>query len=150
MAMPFHLFHLEPESGRSLQSQLHAQLTAAIMNGNIPLDMSLPSSRKLASVLGISRNTVIRVYERMLSDGIILSRERSGYYVNPEYQNQAVPAPCTAPGDEHHLTRECVGREPAGGLRQVVLLRHGTWNSRFLTPTGPPRSESGMFLPGSA
>jgi len=124
MAMPFHLFHLEPDSGRSLQSQLHAQLTAAIMNGNIPLDMSLPSSRKLASVLGISRNTVIRVYERMLGDGVILSRERSGYYVNPEYQPQAVPAPCMTQGDDQVNWDRFLPEDRPSEQRNIVKQRH--------------------------
>lgn len=84
--MSFHLFHLEHNSENSLQQQLKTQLTKAIFNGSIPLDKSLPSSRKLAADLKISRNTVIRVYEQMLSENLIVSKERSGYFINPQYQ----------------------------------------------------------------
>ncbi|MEH6442821.1 MAG: PLP-dependent aminotransferase family protein [Oceanospirillaceae bacterium] len=84
--MSFHLFHLEHNSENSLQQQLRTQLTKAIFNGSIPLDKPLPSSRKLAADLKISRNTVIRVYEQMLSENLIVSKERSGYFINPQYQ----------------------------------------------------------------
>lgn len=84
----FHLFHLDTSSGSSLQQQLKMQLTKAIFNGSIPMDKPLPSSRKLSTNLHISRNTVMRVYEQMLSDNLIISKERSGYFINPEFQPQ--------------------------------------------------------------
>ncbi|OMH36570.1 PLP-dependent aminotransferase family protein [Motiliproteus sp. MSK22-1] len=80
----FQLFHLSPEKDASLQQQLREQIAAAILNGNIPADCPLPSSRKLAKQLSIARNTVVLAYEHLLDDGYLIARERSGYYVNPE------------------------------------------------------------------
>ncbi|MEH6578359.1 MAG: PLP-dependent aminotransferase family protein [Amphritea sp.] len=80
----FQLFHLTPGSGGSLQQQLREQIATAILNGNIPVDSPLPSSRKLAQQLSIARNTVVLAYEHLLDDGYLLARERSGYYVNPD------------------------------------------------------------------
>ncbi|MDO5016590.1 MAG: aminotransferase class I/II-fold pyridoxal phosphate-dependent enzyme [Eubacteriales bacterium] len=42
----------------------------------------LPSMRKLADHLGVSLNTVKTAYEMLLDEGYIVSRERSGYYVD--------------------------------------------------------------------
>ncbi len=121
--MPFPLFHLEPDCGQSLQQQIHSQLSSAIMNGIIPLEMPLPSSRKLASRLSVSRNTVIRVYERLLGDGVIVSRERSGYYVNPEYRRQPLPEPCTNPSDDQVNWDRFLPVRPSE-QRNIVKQRH--------------------------
>jgi GntR family transcriptional regulator/MocR family aminotransferase len=80
----FQLFHLAPNQDGSLQQQLREQVVSAILNGNIPLDSPLPSSRKLSQQLNVSRNTVVLAYEYLLDDGYLLARERSGYYVNPD------------------------------------------------------------------
>ncbi|WP_375056914.1 PLP-dependent aminotransferase family protein [Zobellella sp. DQSA1] len=80
----FQLFHLSTEKSTSLQQQLREQIAAAILNGNIPQDSPLPSSRKLAKQLCIARNTVVLAYEHLLDDGYLIAKERSGYFVNPE------------------------------------------------------------------
>ncbi|MBB1485161.1 MocR-like pyridoxine biosynthesis transcription factor PdxR [Oceanospirillum sediminis] len=80
----FQLFHLTQNKGNSLQKQLREQIATAILNGNIPLDVPLPSSRKLAQQLGIARNTVVLAYEHLLDDGYLIARERRGYFVNPD------------------------------------------------------------------
>lgn len=85
--LPMHLFYLDSDSGVSLQQQIRQQIAAAIMNGGISQDIPLPSSRKLAEMLQVSRNTVILAYEHLLDDGYIVSRERSGYYANPNMLN---------------------------------------------------------------
>ncbi|MEH6651778.1 MAG: PLP-dependent aminotransferase family protein [Motiliproteus sp.] len=79
-----HLFHLSTDKDTSLQQQLREQIASAILNGNLPVDSPLPSSRKLAKQLSIARNTVVLAYEHLLDDGYLIARERSGYYVNPD------------------------------------------------------------------
>lgn len=78
------LFHLTQDKSSSLQKQLREQIASAIMKGSIPLDVPLPSSRKLAQQLKIARNTVVLAYEHLLDDGYIVARERRGYFVNPD------------------------------------------------------------------
>ncbi len=63
--------------------QIVEQIVAAIGSGNIPLDQPLPPSRALASQLGVARNTVTLAYYRLKDEGYLISRERSGFYVNP-------------------------------------------------------------------
>ena len=97
-----HLFHLSTDKDTSLQQQLREQIATAILNGNIPADSPLPSSRKLATQLSIARNTVVLAYEHLLDDGYLVARERSGYYVNPDIlqgkvkQQQKTPAAVAA------------------------------------------------------
>lgn len=78
------LFKLSPDQDSSLQSQLREMVVAAILDRKIPLDRALPSSRHLAKQLGIARNTVVLAYEHLVDEGYLVSRERSGFFVNPE------------------------------------------------------------------
>ena len=87
------LFRLDRNAGHSLQKQIMEQIASAIIGGHIPVDRPLPSSRSLAGDLKVGRNTVILAYERLLSDGYLISRERSGYFVNPEILGGAAVNP---------------------------------------------------------
>lgn len=78
------LVSLEARDDIGLQKQLRSVLSKAILDGKISVDMPLPSSRHLSHLLGISRNTVVLAYQSLISDRIIVSREREGYFVNPE------------------------------------------------------------------
>lgn len=78
------LIKLSPESRTTLQHQMREALVAAILNGQIPLDRALPSSREMAKRLGIARNTVVLSYQNLVDDGYLCTKERSGYFVNKQ------------------------------------------------------------------
>lgn len=78
------LLKLQPRAAASLQSQLRAQLIAAIGAGQLPARRPLPSSRALAAQLRIARNTVTSVYQQLADDGYLIARRRRGYFPNPE------------------------------------------------------------------
>jgi DNA-binding transcriptional MocR family regulator len=46
-------------------------------SGDLPPGTALPSTRALASALGLSRNTVVTAYEELAADGRIAGREGS-------------------------------------------------------------------------
>lgn len=74
-----------------LQERLREGLLEAIRVGSLPTDAALPSCRKLSEQLGISRNTVAIVYEKLVDDGYLVSRPRSGYFLHSDYhQSDAV------------------------------------------------------------
>ncbi len=54
-----------------LQRQLHQRLRRAIRDGTLAPGCRLPGSRALAEALGISRNTVIAVYEHLAAEGCV-------------------------------------------------------------------------------
>lgn len=71
-----------PEPGsRHLRRELHAQLRAAILDGRLAAGLQLPASRALATDLGLSRNTVTAVYDTLLSEGLITTRQGAGAFV---------------------------------------------------------------------
>ncbi|NDV91349.1 aminotransferase class I/II-fold pyridoxal phosphate-dependent enzyme [Alteromonas sp. 345S023] len=76
-----HLFTLD-DGTTSLQRQLQRKLIEAILNGYFAAGSRMPSSRKLAEQLGVSRNTVVAAYEQLSDEGYLVSRERSGIFVS--------------------------------------------------------------------
>ena len=75
------LFHIDADSSLSMQEQIRRRVIASIAAGVFPPEHKLPSSRKLAEELGISRNTVFLAYQLLISDGHLETRQRSGVYV---------------------------------------------------------------------
>lgn len=88
MAIPIELDH----SGRqSLQGQIFEQLRHLILKGRLKPGTVIPASRVLAEQLGISRNTVLLVYDRLIAEGYLQARKAIGTYVNLE-----LPETCLA------------------------------------------------------
>ena len=79
-----HLFVLDASGSTNLQQQLMQKLISAIVSGYFAAGSKMPSSRKLAEQLGIARNTVVHAYQQLVDEGYLLSRERSGIYVNDQ------------------------------------------------------------------
>lgn len=75
------LFRIEREATLSLQEQIRQRVIDAISAGVFPAGSKLPSSRRLAQELGISRNTVFLAYQQLIAEGHLETRERSGIYV---------------------------------------------------------------------
>ena len=86
------LFPVPQRDGPSLQSQLRNRVVNALLDGRLSAGMRLPSSRDLALMLDISRNTVVLASEKLADDGYIENRPRSGYFVSTRYQLASVPA----------------------------------------------------------
>ena len=78
------IIYIDPASGMSLQYQIRQKLVDGILNGAFPPGMKLPSSRKLAQQLDVARNTVVAAYQQLVADGYLVSRQRSGIFVNEE------------------------------------------------------------------
>jgi len=66
-----------------LHRQLYDQLREAILAGRLAPGARLPSTRALATELGLSRNTVATAFEQLLSEGYVEGRVGAGTYVSP-------------------------------------------------------------------
>tara|TARA_R100000005_G_C5003221_1_gene211308 strand:- start:3188 stop:4669 length:1482 start_codon:yes stop_codon:yes gene_type:complete len=75
---------LDANSGMTLHQQLFLALRQAILEGRLKPGVRLPSSRALAADLGISRNTVLGVYDQLTAEGYLASRIGAGSYVSDE------------------------------------------------------------------
>lgn len=75
------LIQLDRPAGAPLYRQLYRALREAILSGRLRPGQALPSSRRLAEELGISRITVLQAYDDLRADGYLTSRTGSGTYV---------------------------------------------------------------------
>ncbi len=83
-AIPERLFELPGDASASLQSRIREMLVSAILDGHILPGTPMPSGRKLAEQLKVARNTVVLVYQRLVDEGFLVARERSGYFVSED------------------------------------------------------------------
>mgnify|MGYP003675291817 FL=1 len=84
------LFRISNDRKLSYQRQLREMIVSAILDDKLPLDIALPSSRELARHLGIARNTVVLAYQQLIDEGYLVSRERSGYFIDKTMLNGRV------------------------------------------------------------
>jgi GntR family transcriptional regulator/MocR family aminotransferase len=61
-------------TGEPLAQGLHQQLRAAILDGRLAGGYPLPASRRLATELGIARNTVVTAYDLLVAEGYVMPR----------------------------------------------------------------------------
>ncbi|WP_029770736.1 PLP-dependent aminotransferase family protein [Pseudogulbenkiania sp. MAI-1] len=70
-------------SSATLQGRIKEMMVRSILDGLVPSDAAMPPSRSLAQALGVSRNTVSLALQQLVDKGFLVSRERSGLFVNP-------------------------------------------------------------------
>lgn len=72
---------IDENTGESLQVQIFEQIRCLIVEGCLKPGARMPASRSLAADLGVSRNTVVLVYEQLVSEGYLEMRQPVGTFV---------------------------------------------------------------------
>ncbi|MFW5941873.1 MAG: PLP-dependent aminotransferase family protein [Chloroflexota bacterium] len=106
--------HLQRESETPLYRQLYNGLRQAILEGQLAPGARLPSSRDLADLLGVSRNTVLGAFDQLLAEGYLKTRVGSGTYVTERLPEAYVQA--------YRRRPERAGREGAADSRSKRSL----------------------------
>src|ERR1700741_5368708 len=75
------LFEGLGQSDSFLQLQIRQMIVTAIEDGRLPLGVRMPSSRDLAGILKVSRNTIVIAYDQLVDQNFLISRERRGSFV---------------------------------------------------------------------
>jgi GntR family transcriptional regulator/MocR family aminotransferase len=95
---------LGPKGSRESGRSLYLQLRAAIVDGRLRAGTQLPPTRKASEYFGVSRNTAVDAYDRLLSEGYLVARHGSGTYVADPIPLQAAPSSAPAdPAARHRL-----------------------------------------------
>lgn len=74
-------FPIDRSSPTSLTVQVYEQLRKRILQKELREGERLLSSRELASSIGVSRNIIMEVYDRLLAEGYLEVRPQSGTYI---------------------------------------------------------------------
>ena len=114
MAISVETFFLNPQFQGTLQAQIQQMIAEGILSGRFRVGERLPSTRKLANHLGISRITVTLAYTELLANDYLTSRGRSGYFVS---ENAPVPPSFTpvARGEDQVDWSRAIGKRFTGG-----------------------------------
>jgi GntR family transcriptional regulator len=75
------IFHLSNSSGIPVYQQLMQQIRHGMDTGALRAGERLPTIRKLAELLVINPNTVVRAYRELQHEGVVELRHGSGAYV---------------------------------------------------------------------
>ena len=82
LVMSFEMVRLDRASSEPLYQQLYRQIREELESSSFDLNASrVPSSRVLAASLGISRPTVNQAFSKLLEEGYLQARKRSGIFV---------------------------------------------------------------------
>lgn len=65
-----------------LYQQLAEQVRQRILSGRLSPGERLPSSRKLAQLLGISRTSTLNAYDQLIAEGLLVTRPAAGVFVS--------------------------------------------------------------------
>ncbi|NBB48536.1 aminotransferase class I/II-fold pyridoxal phosphate-dependent enzyme [Rhizobium sp. CRIBSB] len=110
------VFDAVDRGGAPLHIQIRRMIVRGTETGTLPAETRLPSSRHLASMLGVGRNTVTSAYQQLIDEGFLVSHHRSGIFVSADIR----PAPmktrqkrCANLGEKfvirpsrlHHITK---------------------------------------------
>ncbi|WP_394181966.1 PLP-dependent aminotransferase family protein [Yoonia maritima] len=82
MSISVETFFLDPSAVGTLQARVQQMVAQGILAGRFRPGERLPSSRKMAAHLGVSRITVTLAYTELVADDYLTSRGRSGYFVS--------------------------------------------------------------------
>jgi len=88
--------HLTVHGRKGLAGQIYRQLRAGVIDGRLAPGERLPSTRELASQLGVSRKTTLDVFERLIAEGYLRSRTGDGTFV-ADSMTRLAPPPARAP-----------------------------------------------------
>jgi GntR family transcriptional regulator/MocR family aminotransferase len=73
---------IDRASSRPIATQLYTAMRELMLSGAIATGVRLPATRTLANDLAVSRTTVVDAFERLIAEGLIVSRVGSGTYVS--------------------------------------------------------------------
>lgn len=106
---------VDRDSTTPLPDQLTQEIRSLIGTGVLRPDEPVPSSRRLASHLGVSRGTVETAYAQLGIEGFLISAERSATRVNPDLPDAS----------RARVNRPRTPESPRRRLRNYIDLRPG-------------------------
>ena len=123
------LVHIRRNEHASLQTQIREALVSAILDGQLAREEPIPSTRKMAKSLAVSRNTVVLAYQGLLDDGYLVARERSGYYVSDKAIDTAPPPKLALKPQAAGSSVDWIGRLTMNPAAQINVSKPLDWQS---------------------
>lgn len=145
-------WHIDRELPISLHEQIKGQITYAIIYAELGSGTPLPSIREMAAFLKVSMMTVSSVYRELVSEGLVVSQPRVGYFVAPTNSINGSIHSRNTQKNLRLIVHNCI--------RQALLLGHSIQEVRevfsSIAETYSPEAKSqyivlvGNFMPATA
>jgi GntR family transcriptional regulator/MocR family aminotransferase len=111
------------------REHLTEQLRGALLSGQVAAPDPLPSTRVLAAAMGVSRGTVVSVYEDLAGEGYVVSVPGSGTFVADDLPNPGAQPISVEP---QRVPRDR-SASPYAGPAAVINLSPGSPSTSFHT-----------------
>jgi GntR family transcriptional regulator len=74
-------FSIDPHSPEPIFEQIAFAVKEAVARGDLVSGAQLPSVREMAQDLSVNPNTVVRAYELLTRDGVVVRRQGAGCFI---------------------------------------------------------------------
>ncbi len=113
--------------GLSLQAQVRQMVVGVVLEGQWPTSLAIPSSRELAEMLGLARNTVVIAYQHLVDEGYLIAYERRGYFSNPALMQQIKHPPRQAQDVDPSQRPDWAQRFRFDPAAQLNITKKANW-----------------------
>lgn len=126
---------IEKKASAPISRQIAEQIRAQCLSGTLKVGDPLPSVRQLARELAVNVNTIVRVYERLVGEGLIEMRHGEGTFVLPQTAS-------TKSNGELLAQKEQFSREWDSLVRRGLLLGLTTQELRQMLSSAASNGKS--------
>jgi GntR family transcriptional regulator/MocR family aminotransferase len=136
------ILEVDQSKGSTLQQQVFQQIRGHILEGRLRSGDPVPASRELSQQLGVSRNTVVIAYDRLLSEGYLESKASVGTFVSsalPEKAMNTTSQPIALLPDETTTSVNVLAEEPKVN-HSVVSPNKGASQSDYWVGRSDPKT----------
>lgn len=106
-----------------IKDQVYHALRNAILDGRLTAGSKIPSSRALAEMMAISRNSVISGFDRLMDEGYLVTRKGAGTFVCEHIPDSVISEYESSPQPETAIAA-------AGPLNPDVAALLPSWSER--------------------
>jgi GntR family transcriptional regulator/MocR family aminotransferase len=117
---------LDTSGGRPLHAQIFDAIREAIAVGRLAPGARLPSTRTLASDLGVSRTTVLAVFDRLVAEGLVVANVGAGTRVSHPSPQRVVRRPARETTAERPPPPAILGRAGTALVEGGDKRRHAS------------------------
>lgn len=77
-------------SDKPIYLQIADSICDRILSGELKSEDRIPSVREYGAELGVNPNTMMRSYDKLLSEGIVFNKRGIGYFIAPDAREKVL------------------------------------------------------------
>ena len=136
---------IDRDSSKPLYLQIYQSLRQAIITGQLKADLRLPSTRDMAELFSVSRNTVMEAMQQLISEGYLETSIGSGTHVTSTLPDDILWKKVTLPHDDTTSTVKRTISQRGELFTQLRLSARQNWNPQRVFSAGTPDLDAFPF-----